>query len=299
MANNNVALEKKKALDLIQDSARNYLSAKLTLPLGNPDLKKVHTNQFLWTELPEEFSLKNWGVIAEVLGSSWTRYSGYEANRWYVEAVTIDVERKGKAEMSLDLNAFASSTSSYTEGYRSMVKAYQDAQNKNSTSTTTGKTTSSNKSTSNATTKTSVINQDWVKKYNVPSKVVNIIKSICSVNKSDYDNVYAWYKWMDNHVGYVYYTNHQREINTVLNMGSGNCVDNSRVFRAGCHALGIKCNYVHGFSCCSGSECANHQWNLVYINGKKYTVDCGRSYASWGSHWGSCSGGSSESTSSW
>ena len=115
----------------ITENARKFLTAKITLPLGNPDLRKVHTNQFLWTELPEVFPLEYWETIAQVFQSRYTRYTGYEPNRWYIEGVDISVEAHGDAKMSLDLNAFASSHSKYTDDYRSFQKAYTDAFNKN------------------------------------------------------------------------------------------------------------------------------------------------------------------------
>ena len=47
-------LEKAKAKEQIVNSIRDLYSAKITLPLGNPNLKLVHTNQFLFTELPTD-----------------------------------------------------------------------------------------------------------------------------------------------------------------------------------------------------------------------------------------------------
>lgn len=295
---NDIAVLQSESKKKIYEHARDFFTCKLTLPLGNTELKKVHTNQFLFFALPSEFELANWETLAEVLASTYTRYSnGYTINRWYVENVDISVEAKGKAEMNIGLNAFSSGLSEYGASRRDFEKAYRDAvDNKNNTT----KNNTTVKSTTNAVTnKTSVINEKWVKKYSIPSCITNIIKKICSVNKSDYDNVRTWFKWMDKHINYASYTDHQRSFQTQINKGSGNCVDNSRMFRAGCLAMGIKCNFVKGFSCCSGGECANHQWNKVYIGNKSYTVDTGRSYASWGSHWGSCSGGSKETTSSW
>ena len=302
----NTALEKAKAREIISESAHSLLTSKITLPLGNPELKKVHTNQFLWTELPDEFVLENWETIASAYQSKETRYqgsanSGYTVNRWYIESVDITVEAAGKAEMSLGLNAFPSSLSEWTSGYREMMTAYQDTFNKQNNSTS-GKT-GSGKSTTNATTNNSnsLINEKWVKKYNVPQSVVNAVKKACKGKKTNKDKAYAWYQWMDKHVGWIYYTDHKYSPDQVLKQGNGNCVDNCRVYRLGCLAMGILCKFVQGKSCCSNGECANHQWNMVYLNGEKgkgTTVDCGRQMASWGSHWGKCSS-SVVTTKSW
>lgn len=304
MANNNYAtsktnqdlIKKSEALKQVHEHARDYLSLTLTLPLGNTALKKVHTNQWLFTNLPKEFDLANFTVIADALKSSYDRYEGYIKNRWYIEGVDINVEADGKAEMKLTLNAFASSYASFTEGNKTMAKAYTDAvknQQKN-----TAKKTNNNKSKAVKKNNT-ILNQSNIKKYNIPKKIYQKAESICKNKKTDKDKAYALYQWMDSHVNWVYYTNHQRSEEEVMNRGAGNCVDNSRLYRLLCLSVGIKCNFMKGFGCCSGGECANHQWNKVYINGKGIEVDCGRTCASWGSHWGSCSGGTTETTSSW
>ncbi len=298
----NKNLLRNAALKKIVEHNRDYLKVDITLPLGDTCLKQVHTNQWLFTDLPKKFDLANWTVLAEVLNNNVNRWEGYVENRWYIESNDISVDvGSGKYEMKLGLNAFASSYQKYIDAYQSFEKAYNDGDSSStSTGTSTGKTTSASKNTTNAVTnKTSVINEDWVKKHSIPSIIVNKIKEVCKVGNTDEQNVKAWHKWMDNHIGYIYYTNHQHDYDWQMRHGGGNCVDNSRMFRAGCLALGVKCNYMHGFSCCAGGECANHQWNKVYLNGKGIEVDNGRSNASWGSHWGRCSGGTSETTTSW
>ena len=294
--NNN--LRKAKALEKIVEHNRDFLKLDITLPLGNPALKQVHTNQWLWTALPKkQFDLVNWGIIAKALNSNVNRYEGYVRNRWYIESNDITVDVAGnKAEMKLGVNAFASSYNTYTEGYRSMYKAFNEATTQNTT-----KKSSASKSTSNALAANNgaLINESWVKKYNVPKIVVDKVKGCCKQGNTEEQNVRAWHEWMDNNVQYQGYNDSQKSIEQVIRDGRGNCCDNSRTFRMGCLALGVKCVYVHGFSCCA-ETCANHQFNKVYFsNGKTVIVDNGRDSASWGSHWGNCSGGTSETTESW
>ena len=105
-----LVLEETKAREEIIKSIRDLCTVKLTLPLGNPNLKLVHTNQFLFTELPNEvFELANMEILAEAMSTnSYTRYSGYSVNRWYIEGVTIRNSADGEATMELTLNPFAS-----------------------------------------------------------------------------------------------------------------------------------------------------------------------------------------------
>ena len=281
---------KAAALKKIVEHNRDYLKVDITLPLGDMALKQVHTNQWLFTDLPKEFDFVNWTIIAEALNSNVNRFEGYVKNRWYIDTCTIDVDASGKAEMKLGLNAFASSYNSYSDMFKSFEKAYNDAVNKKNTTTNT---TSAAKKTTNAVTNSStgLINQEWVKKYSIPSIVVEKVKVACKEGASVEDNVYAWHKWMDNHVDYWSYTEHQYSMEQVLNQGGGNCVDNSRVFRAGCLAMGVKCTFIKASSCCCTSYGdVGHQYNKVYLPGKTVIVDNGRGDASWGSHWGDCSG---------
>lgn len=297
---NQQLLAQSEALKKIHEHVRDYLSVTLTIPLGNKALKQVHTNQWMFTNLPKEFDLANFTIIADALKSNVDRWEGYIQNRWYIEAVDINVEAGGKAEMKLTLNAFASSYTSFTEDYRSLQKAYADAVNSQNKSSSKSTSKTSTKNTSNAVKKSDdILSQANIKKYNIPKKVYNKAKEICKNKKGDKAKAYAIYQWMDKHIGWTYYTNHKYSEEQVMSQGKGNCVDNSRLYRMLCLSVGIKCNYVKGFSCCSGGECANHQFNKVYINGKGVIVDCGRTLASWGSHWGNCSGGTTETTSSW
>ena len=281
----NKALLRKLALEKIVEHNRDYLQLDITIPLGNKALKQVHTNQWLFTNLPKEFDLANWTILAKALNSATNRYQGYVKNKWYIESVDINVNANGKAEMKLGLNAFASSVSTYTSQYREMVKAY--------TSATTTKTTntSASKTKTNAISNGDLIKQDWVKKYNVPSIIVEKVKGCCKESNTEEQNVRAWHEWMDAHVQWQDYNDSQKSMEQILNDGKGNCCDNSRMFRYGCLALGVKCRYMKGTSCCANGFCASgHQWNIVYFsNGKKVVVDNGRDSASWGSHWGGCS----------
>ena len=112
-------------------------------------------------------------ILAKALNSNTNRYQGYVKNRWYIESNDITVNANGKAEMKLGLNAFASSLSSYSKEFRDLSKAYTDATTKKTT------TTSASKKTTNAISSGDLIKQDWVKKYSIPSIIVDKIKSIC------------------------------------------------------------------------------------------------------------------------
>lgn len=146
---------KSSAKDEITKSIRDLLTVTITLPLGNPNLKLVHTNQFIYTEFPKDlFELANFGEIAKALNSTDSRYSGYQINRWYIEKVRIRKKVNGTGTMELTLNPFASILRQYRDNKHNMEKAYSDAMNKNNA-------TNSNKS--NKTVKSTTKNKLTVK----------------------------------------------------------------------------------------------------------------------------------------
>ena len=278
----NKNLLRKLALDKIFEHNRDYLKLDITIPLGNKALKQVHTNQWLFTNLPKDFDLANWTILAKALNSSANRYEGYVKNRWYIESNDITVNANGKAEMKLGLNAFASTHSTYAQQFRDLSKAY--------TSATT--TTSASKNTTNAVDNGELIKQSWVKKYNISSKIVNKVKSICKSSNSDYANVRAIFKWSDDNLPYEGYSGTKYGAVGTMEHGAGNCCDHAHLFCAMCRCLGVKCNYIHNPCCGDGG----HVYNIVYLDGKSTIVDTGRDNASWGSHWGN-SGCPTEKTS--
>lgn len=289
-SNNEKLLAKNEALKKIVEHNRDYLSCNITLPIGNTALKKVHTNQWLFTELPEEFDLANWTILAKVLNNNTNRFENYVENRWYIDGVNIKV-KGNTGTMELSLNAFASSYNSYAESARSMEKAYTDAVNNNNSSSSSSSSSSKN-TTKAATTKTSVLNQKWIKKYNISSTITKKVAEICKVGKSDYDNVRALFKWCDDHLPYEGYGGTRYGAAGTLKHGKGNCCDHAHLFAAMCRSIGVKCNYIHNPCCGEGG----HVYNKVYLNGKGIIVDTGRDSASWGSHWGN-SGCPTEKTS--
>lgn len=121
--------EKAAAKKEMVDSIRDLLTLKLTLPLGNPNLRFVHTNQFLWTDLPTDvFELANLKPLGEALNDSYSRFSGYQENRWYIEGVTITHDNTG-SKMELDLNPFASDVNKFKDATRGFEDAYNNAKN--------------------------------------------------------------------------------------------------------------------------------------------------------------------------
>lgn len=260
----NYNLMKNKALEKIVEHNRDYLKLDVTIPLGNPALKQVHTNQWLWTNLPKEFDLANWTIIAKALNSNTNRYEGYVKNRWYIESCDINVSADGKAEMKLGLNAFASSYKSFTDGMRSMQKAYNDAVNKNKETTKS----SAAKNTSNAVAvgdNPTVKNgwwgkwvTDWVKK--TVGAETDQLKKAKLIDKG-FKSVTHWSDYSDPQKTWGNVNNYEK----VFNGHYMNCADGANILCAFHNCAGIKSTIMHT---------TGHYIVRMTINGTYYWTDC-------------------------
>jgi len=279
-------LEKNKALDLIQESARDYLKLKVTLPLGNTALKHVHTDQFCFIDIPTTFQLENWEKIAEVLSSVYTRFGGYELGRWYIEATTIDVEANGKAQMQLDLNAFPSKISNFTSDYRKFSEAYQNAFKDNNTTVNTNNT---NKNKSNATNKNNTKLFATKAGKNVSTDLAKAVKQITKDCNTEEQRAYCIYDWVDKYVKYEYYSGYKYPSSTVLKNKKANCWDTAFLIYNLCNKCKpkVRCEIYNGYyHFLDGTY--GHLWNKLPYKGKMTFADTGRDNRNpIGSHGGS------------
>ena len=290
-------LEKNKALELIQKSARDLLKMKITLPLGNKALKKVHTNQFCFYdwELNSAMYLKNWEKLAEVYSSIYTRFGGYKLGRWYIETNTINVDIPSrKAEMTLELNAFPSSLSDFSSDARKFQDAYDNAVNKNnSNSTSSGKSTSNSISNNNTKLFASKAGK------NVSSNVTTAAKQITEGCNTEEQRAYCIYDWVDRYVSYSLYWGYKYSSSQVLSGHVANCYDTAFLIYNLCSSCKpkVRCEIYNGhYHFLEGTY--GHLWNKLPYKGKMTFADTGRDNRNpIGSHGGSghyiVSGGSS------
>lgn len=267
---NQKLINKSEALKKIHEHNRDYLSLTLTIPLGNTALKKVHTNQWLFTQLPKEFDLSNWTILAKALNSNTNRYEKYVKNRWYIEAIDTTVDATGKAEMKLTLNAFASSYNSYTETSRSVQQAYTDA--------ITNKTTSSSstKSKSNATSKNNTKLFSTKAGKNVGSDLSKALKKIIEGCNTEEQKAYCIYDWVDKYVSYELYYNSKYSYSQILTGHRANCWDTAFLIYKLCSMAKVRCAVYNGrYHFLDGTW--GHLWNKIPYKGKMTFADTGRS----------------------
>lgn len=240
--------EKTAAKQEIVSSIRDLLTLKVTLPLGNPNLKLVHTNQYCKTELPE-FLLSNFKVISKALNSSYNRYSGYTTNKWYIEGRTIVNDGK-RFTMELDLNPFASTLLDFKDNREGYEKSYTDAINKsekeNSKKSNTKKTTNSGGGEGEI--------------------IDSLVSKIIGKENNELKKAKLIHAWLTSNVTYSRYacSRYKTPEQCLKNKGHLNCADTSRLTRSMMSSAGLDSYVVHG---------TNHFWTVININGKEYNSD--------------------------
>ena len=230
-----------EAAETLRNQARDFYKLKITLPLGDKNLKYVHTNQFLWLDFPKDtFTLANWKYIAEALDGYETQHSGYVKNRWYIESCTITNDGNS-AKMELELNPFASSTVSLTKDYESFTDAYDQAYNKNNENSNGDDVNSIPSVAGNNTSLTGgepkVIND----------QVAKIVK-----NKTDpYEKAKLIHAWLRNDKNLDYHRYDCKKWSTPLKCWNHktspglNCADTAQLTASMFRSAGIKCFVAH------------------------------------------------------
>ena len=262
------------AQNKILESIRKLFSLKLTLPLGNPNLKLVHTNQFLFLDLPEEFELANMEALDKAWTSGYNRYSGYQSNRWYIEGVTI-TNNGDTATMDLDLNPYASPHLDYKEAYWGYIDAYDNAVNTNNNNNEgSGKKVKSVKSDNSSF------------KGGEGKTIDNLVKDIIGDETNILKKAKLIHKWLVKNIHYKYYLNSRTSSPaSALSRGKGkgiNCADTSRLTASMFRSAGIPCYVVH-------STC--HYYTVLKYNGKLYCSDATSRKSVFNEYWQAGHGG--------
>lgn len=253
-----------KIKEEIGASIRDLLSMKVTLPLGNPAFKHVHTNQFCWIDLPEEFELENMEMISKYMTSSAAARSGYVKGRWYIESSTITNDGN-KFTIELGLNPFASSVRKFRDARVAYEEAYTDT-----------------KSTGTSTSVSSVSGNKTLK-GGQGSTIDNLVKNIVGAETGDLKKAQLIHEWLRKNVIYSYYecSKYKTPEKCYNNRNHLNCADTAILTCSMMLSAGLNAYIVHR------PYNGGHFWTIIEINGKKYASDqTGRESASMaGSAW--------------
>lgn len=249
---------KTEAINKITESVRDLYTFKITVPLGNPNFSLVHTNQFLYTQLPTEvFELANMEDISKALDSSYSRFSDYENNRWYIESMTITNNGKD-GNIEFELNPFATSMMNYRQNKLDYQKAWEDAQPKE-----------------NSSSKTSNNSSDSGKAVGGEGKTIDeLVEKIIKNEEDDYKKAKLIHDWLQKNRNYKFYLNSKTKspAGALKKMQSGgiNCADTSKLTASMFRSAGIECFIVH----IPKRRKWGHYVTIFKYNGKLHCSDC-------------------------
>lgn len=106
------------------ESIRKWFTFTFKVPGEYP---KLHTNSFCMLLMSKKFNLENMPKIGKKLNGKFTRYLGYEKNRFYIEGVTVTYNENSGLYTELKLNPFASDYSTFAKTQMQAYSALQSA----------------------------------------------------------------------------------------------------------------------------------------------------------------------------
>ena len=217
-------------------------------------------------------------VIGDALDSSYSRYSGYVQNRWYVEATTITNDGVNR-KIEIELNPFATDFNNFKDEYQSFQTAYTDAVSSNQTSTNTGKSTV----------------KSVKKKVKLPggegATIDKLAKKIVGNESNELKRAKKIHEWALKNLGYSFYKNCKYcSVNSCYkNRKKLNCADTSILVSAIMRSAGVDCYVVHskrhyyvviiykGKLYCSDPVCGKRKFNYYWTPSNSYTKFKGKS----------------------
>ena len=120
---NDVIKNERKARSQITKSLRDLMSFDIEI---NGYYPQIHTNMFIWFEVPKKHTLANYQKFMAKIDQTTTRGGTYVLNRFYVEKIETTYDDNGIAS-KITLNPFASDMSSYYKLYDEAVNSYNQA----------------------------------------------------------------------------------------------------------------------------------------------------------------------------
>ena len=257
MVDNNIAVEKVKAIQEMSKSIRDLLTVKVTVPAGYEMLKFIHTNMFIKMKVPDEVKVENFEHIANAMNSKYNRYYKYEKDRWYVEAVTINCDNS-KYTLDLELNPFPSTLIDYMDKKKDLSKKMLDITSKVTTTTSTKKAANTTNSTKNTTLK------GGQGKF-----IDNLVKDIVGKETNQLKKAKAIYNAFKKHTYYsLYYTPNTYKSGSLEKAWKNahlNCGDGANVLCGMYLSAGLTARII---------KITKHYVVRLKINGKYYFTDC-------------------------
>lgn len=173
----NAESNEKLARAKFSEGLRDLMSFTITY---NGFVSELHTNMFIWFELPEKHVLSNYRSMVAGIDKTTTRGGSYVLNRYYVEKVETTFDNSS-IQTKITLNPFASDLSSYYKTYIDAISKYEQANCTSDSSSSTSTDTSA--TTSETITVTGMPSTGQASKYYSYKKYTKTWKNYCPLCK--------------------------------------------------------------------------------------------------------------------
>lgn len=123
---------------------------------------------------------------------------------------------------------------------------------------------------------TNGIDQAFINKYNISSKIVRQAQSIVGKTSDEKSKAKKIWDWMRKNIAYSYYACTKKGAQGTLKARKGNCADQTHLYMSlgGSVGLTVRCKHIEG-----------HFYPQTKINGKWFDTDT-VTRRGWGGHWG-------------
>ena len=244
------------------ETIRKWYTFSVKVP-GEYDL--LHTNSFCMFMVDEKFATKNMSKIGKKLDGKFTRYMGYEKNRFYIEEVVVRASPRSGLSTELKLNPFASDYSTFAKTQLQAEEALASALGGGGTGNANG----------------TDCNEDHGRTFKISTTGTNPTQKNLAVignSSANYAQIAAqangnpatalklmkqrwkYLRYSDNAYGSQYCPQKMFAMSTAR----GNCADSAWLMKCIFDCMGLP-NYIR--------HVPQHYMNMVQWNGKWYSAD--------------------------
>lgn len=264
----------KKNLQAVRITMSENLRKMFTFSFKMPgEFPNLHTNTFVMLMMSNHFMMENLPAIGKGLNGKFTRYAGFEKNRFYVEEVVFEVQPDSAPYTQIKANPFPSDYSTYAKTQMKAEQALASLLNQGSAGNANG--TDCNDDTGR-TNKISIGYGGSATSQTPTSKALAVIGNSSSnysaIAKKANGNPAKALKIVHRKHTYLGYSDNERgkkgcpqQLYSDMQKGNflANCGDCAWFMKCIFDCMGLQNYILHGSPCGTG-----HYWNCVKYQGR-------------------------------
>lgn len=240
------------------------------------EFDKLHTNSFCMLMMSNHFATENIPTIGKQLDGKFTRYVGYEKNRFYIEGVTVTYNEANGLHTELKLNPFASDFSTFA---KTQIRAEEALASLLGGGGSTGNANGTDCNDDGGRTNKISIGYGGSATSQTPTQEALAVIGNSSANYAQIaaqaqGNPSTALKLMHQRWSYETYDDNLYGADRcpqkmfAMPTARGNCADSSWLMKCIFDCMGLQNYILHGSPCGRG-----HYWNCVQWNGVWYMGD--------------------------